>query len=280
MATVAPEVVEIWEHAFLDESTKDITVIAKDGSVKVHGMFLSALSDAFKAMLAHDLQEGRLRQVKLEHFTKDQLQFFFRFAYTGQVEPREWPKESQPALHPLLRSPVARPASWALTGMMKGCRKGKSKGKSKGKPNGKSKGELADSDDSSDDSDSISSIVLAPDDEPYEPMPSTIVPPLQLLMGAAQLSKQYEVRSFLTKFTKKLADALCSTNFDAIASFAINTDLSTLRMQCLHYAEESSSVWEKFKRGSLSPEVMFELQAIFPATESAEARRKKQKLFF
>ena len=46
-------------------------------------------------MFAHEMRERRTPRVSLTDFTKAQLQFFFRLAYTGGMLPEEWPQDQE-----------------------------------------------------------------------------------------------------------------------------------------------------------------------------------------
>ena len=88
-----PIAAELWERLFEDDASKDVEVVSKDGdTLKVHRVILTNLSDAFKAMFAQEMRERRTRRVSLTDFTKAQLQFFFRLAYTGGILPEGWPQ--------------------------------------------------------------------------------------------------------------------------------------------------------------------------------------------
>jgi len=245
MANVGLEVVDLWERFFHDEATKDVTIVAQGGdTIKVHGAFLSIISDVFRAMLTHRMEESRTQKIKLQDFTKDQLQFFFRLAYTGQVEPKDWPE-----------------------GMRKSANKSigqKGKGKSMGKSKLKDKGMYDDM-----------GLPTAP--PPSESSTSAFGPvPLELLLAAAELSKKYELKGFLQKHVDKIGARLelDISNFNKIFSFAINQDISPLRMRCLCLAERDARVHTKFAASEFSPEVMFELQAIWEPAKPATRKRR------
>ena len=149
-------------------------------------------------MLDHKMQEGQLRKVKLKEFSKSQLQFFFRLAYTGQVDPEEWPEEPEPkpspfslaSLHRTSLHPTLSPGLLA---------KGGGKGKTK-----TNTGKIA------------RATVSSDDDEEFVPAPKTVktkLPPLQLLLAAAKFSKQYDVQAFFRKTIDKIEDRL-SENAD------------------------------------------------------------------
>ena len=78
----------------------------------------------------------------------------------------------------------------------------------------------------------------------------------------------------------KISSRLCSKNFNEIASFAISRDIVPLRLKCLRVAEDDREVFEMFNQHMLSPEVMFELKAIWQLSTSSVAHGRKQKSFF
>jgi len=262
-------VVELWERLFRDESTKDVEISAKDGSLRVHGVFMSALSDAFKAMLQSNMKEGRTRKVKLEDFSKAQLQFFFRLAYTGQVEPTEWPNE-----------PRQLPDSQVASSSVRARRVRTTRHPDE---------ELTDTGaigcPSSLLRDACATmclevgmrrvVPLSPQHlggitvERIEDGPS---PPLELLLAAAKISKQYDIDSLLMKLVDKLAARLDASNFDEITCFAISIDMAPLRLKCLRFAEANPHIKKKFEQGSLQPEVMFELKAVWPSPQGQKRK--------
>jgi len=238
---VGPEVVELWERLFCDEASKDVRIIAKgQEELRVHGVLLANLSEPFRAMLSHDMAESRTKTVDLTGFTKEQLSFFFRFAYTGQVDPADWTGGAMPE------------AARVGNGLGAEARGAGERTRRKRDPR-----------------------VLLAEVHAMLGIADTAEPPLELLLGAAALSKQYDVQGFLPKLVEKLKDKLSARTFNEIARFAIARDIAPLRMRCLAFAQTSDDVLGDYREGKLSPEVAFELQAVFPA-----AGARKRKLFF
>lgn len=250
--TFLPEVLDLWERYFDDERSKDVRIVAKGGeTIRVHGIVLACLSDAFRAMLDTEMVEGRTRTVQLKEFTRVQLQFFFRLAYTGQVDPADWSssQSSSRSSTPKGIGKTDRRRSWRYssddysseesTSENEWTRKVKGNGKGKGKP--------------------------------------VVLPPLELLFGGAILSKQYGVTGFLQKMVAKIKGRLCDANFDEVSRFAIENDIAPLRVKCLSFAEASHRVREDFYNDKLSPPVAFELQALW---QPPDDRCRKRKLFF
>ena len=236
-----PIAAELWERLFEDEASKDVEVVSKDGeTLKVHRVILTNLSDAFKAMFAHEMRERRTRRVSLTDFTKAQLQFFFRLAYTGGMLAEEWPQDQEES---------------------ESRGKGK-KGYVKGKKGGgiltpRTVAALARSDSDMFDSDS--------DDGKQ----SKQRPPLDLLFGAVALSKKYDVQTFLPRLIHKIDAQNSPLLFNEVASFAIAHDIAALRKAC-HRVANYPLVRRQFDEEMLSPEVMSEFG------EGAERRGQKR----
>mmetsp|Transcript_53548 Transcript_53548/g.148882 ORF Transcript_53548/g.148882 Transcript_53548/m.148882 type:complete len:289 (-) Transcript_53548:147-1013(-) len=271
--SVGAEVVELWERLFEDETSKDVAIIASDGEeMRVHSIVFTNLSDAFKAMLGHDMEEGRARKVPLRDFTKAQLQFFFRLAYTGQVDPADWGHAAQ---------------GFGDGGSNGKLVQGMAKGRARQKPRHGSN--------------ASSTIGSTSGSDSYEEAAQVVdlsslkgkrkargkgkagkvggrVPPLDLLFASAAISKQYGVRGFLDKMVQKIKARIDVGTFDEIAAFAIAHDLGPLRVSCVRVAEASHAVRQLYDAGRLRPEVAFELQAIWPPR--SERRGKKRKAFF
>mmetsp|Transcript_18589 Transcript_18589/g.37894 ORF Transcript_18589/g.37894 Transcript_18589/m.37894 type:complete len:237 (-) Transcript_18589:112-822(-) len=199
VAHIRSDVIDMWERLYQDDESKDVQLVAKDGTVRAHGLILQQLSDAFKGMLSHPMAEGRTRTIKLETYSAVQLRFFFRLAYTGHVDASDW------------------------------------------------EGSSADK------------------------------PPLDCLFGVAALAKEYAVPGFLSWMVEKVKAEVTSETFETITAFAIQHDIAPLRVCCVKFAESSSDVRKQFDKGSLKPEVAFELQAIWNAP--AETRGQKRKAF-
>ena len=64
LAMIEDPVLNLWERFFEDESTKDLTIMAKDGeTLRVHSAFFSTMSDVFRAMLSHQMLSRQKDQV-------------------------------------------------------------------------------------------------------------------------------------------------------------------------------------------------------------------------
>lgn len=296
---VALEVVELWERLYEDTDAKDVSIIAKGGeAVRVHSVILASLSDPFRAMLASGMVEGQSKTIHLTDYSREELQFFFRLVYTGQVDPADWGGSSHSASRnkgqgkakcSVVRSrPEVLPSSssepeleveelasiaWSEA---KGKRKGKGKGKLKGAAGQLSSGwgsQLLEPSSSSD-----ASVVNGKAKAAFKGK-GRRDPPLALLLAGARLSKQYGISGLLHKMVHKIKARLLSTTVDEIAAFGIAQDIGPLRIACVRFAEKSAVVRQLFDSGKLRPEVAFELQAIWPPG-SAGRRGQKRKDFF
>ena len=90
VAEVPADVLEFWVRLLGDEKSKDLELKAKDGSVWVHALMLSNISEPLQAMLTMRLLEHRTKKIDMSTFTKAQLKFVIRFMYTGHVHPEDW----------------------------------------------------------------------------------------------------------------------------------------------------------------------------------------------
>jgi hypothetical protein len=237
-----PIAAELWERLFEDEASKDVEVVSKDGdTLKVHRVILTNLSDSFKAMFAHEMRECLTLRIQLTDFTKAQLQFFFRLAYTGHMLPEEWPQDQE--------------ESESKGKGKKGYVKGK---KGRGILTPRTFASLARSYSDMFDSDS---------DDGKE---SKQRPPLDLLFGAVALSKKYDVQTFLPRLIHKIDAQNSPLRFNEVASFAIAHDIAPLRNACRRVAD-CSYVRQQFDEEMLSPEVRLEFG---PVLHEAGADRR------
>lgn len=62
---------------------------------------------------------------------------------------------------------------------------------------------------------------------------------------------------------EKLKPRITAANFDEVMCFAVAVDVSPLKMFCLKFAESDLSIKHRFENNELSPEVEFELQALW-----------------
>lgn len=100
--------------------------------------------------------------------------------------------------------------------------------------------------------------------------------PLEQLLGCAAFAKKYVVPGFLELSLQAIMDSLNETQFDRIMKFAVEHDISPLKLSCLRFAENSDTVKEKFDSRALDPEVDFELLAIWGKQRQAQSGQKRK----
>eukprot|EP00929_Paragymnodinium_shiwhaense_P031099 TRINITY_DN17507_c0_g1_i3.p1 TRINITY_DN17507_c0_g1~~TRINITY_DN17507_c0_g1_i3.p1 ORF type:complete len:393 (-),score=44.02 TRINITY_DN17507_c0_g1_i3:285-1463(-) len=98
--------------------------------------------------------------------------------------------------------------------------------------------------------------------------------PLDSLLGVVSLAKKYMVDEILSSSTqalkRRLEDAKLSgsvATFEQILAAAIRYDMAALRLGALRLAENFVELREKYNSKSLKPEVLHELEAIWPPPE-------------
>lgn len=79
----------------------------------------------------------------------------------------------------------------------------------------------------------------------------------------------------MQKHVDKIGARLDVSNFNELFSFAINQDISPLRMKCLYFAERHDAVHDKFAANELSPEVIFALQAVWKVPTKPATRKRR-----
>mmetsp|Transcript_56682 Transcript_56682/g.184471 ORF Transcript_56682/g.184471 Transcript_56682/m.184471 type:complete len:238 (+) Transcript_56682:61-774(+) len=83
---VRTDVVSIWERLFESDDSKDVTLVGAEGEeVPAHSLVLCAASEVFKKMLGGGMLEETTKRVEVKDYTAQQLRFFLRLVYTGQV---------------------------------------------------------------------------------------------------------------------------------------------------------------------------------------------------
>lgn len=78
------------ERLFADDELKDLTIRVADGQVQAHRVVLSAASDAFKAMLTHEMSEKTSGVITLSDVSCSAMRVFLRLLYTGHVDSSDW----------------------------------------------------------------------------------------------------------------------------------------------------------------------------------------------
>lgn len=90
------------------------------------------------------------------------------------------------------------------------------------------------------------------------------LPPLGLLLAAARLAKKYQVEWLLFVLVDVVNQRISEGSFEKIMLDAMRTDLAPVRLCCLQFAKKNSGVRERYQAADFPPEIMFELQAVFP----------------
>jgi len=104
------------------------------------------------------------------------------------------------------------------------------------------------------------------------------VPPIELLLASLQLAKSYVMPSILSWITDKLKQRLEIDTFNEITSCAIRKDIGPLRLHCLLFAKEhEAAIRRVMDQGSLSPEVVYELGAIWNCPDGSGPQSKKRR---
>ena len=109
---------------------------------------------------------------------------------------------------------------------------------------------------------------------------------MDLLLEVFALAKKYmcdAVSSFLMQTLKRRLQALNQTDaasaetLERLMASAIANDIGPLRMAALEKAKELPALREKYNKRELAPEILFELEAIWP-TPSSTPPAKRLKL--
>jgi len=97
--------------------------------------------------------------------------------------------------------------------------------------------------------------------------------PLDVLLDVASLAKKYMVTGTLSIAVEALKARLQATTqpsyidvFTQVAALAIASDVGPLRMAVIEAAKKCPQVKQAFHDNALPPEVLFELQALWPAS--------------
>lgn len=283
-ATVRLEVVELWERLYLDEDGKDIELLAKDGSVWAHGVILSQLSEPLKCTLRAGMRETTTKQIEMRDYTVSELKFTLRLAYTGHIDESDYRSNDTAAALESGTSassadsaipPLWNPFNTVAAGPPPPGPPPPGTGLFGGVPPG---------------------AMIAPRTPPQHPWRvaqhapgATAVPaqqpqqhpPLDILFGCASISKRFEMPGLVSLMLDKLKALVTAQNFNSVMRSAVALDLSPLKLHCVRFAESSSDIQRQYQAGSLSPEVEFELRALWDTpTSKLAARGAKRKAFF
>ena len=101
-------------------------------------------------------------------------------------------------------------------------------------------------------------------------------PPVRLLLTALGLSRKYAVEHMEGWLAKLLLAALTEDSFEEILAGAIRLDETATRMQCLRFAEKSSTLRGRYDRGEIvAPEVHSELRMLWDTPGGGSAKRRR-----
>jgi hypothetical protein len=242
-----------WEQIYQDESIKDVEVVLKDGiAVMADSIVLKVSSPVFRAMLSHDMQETREMKFVIDDYTSGEFRFFLRLLYTGRMDPSEWPVEEQvEEPHHSTNSPVSQPPATAHPVLPFECRQSECHAGGFVRPMGW-RGFMSGQASCWSHGRQVSRI-----------------PPVELLLSAAALSKRYQVDWLLHVLVDVVKRRLTEASFESILRAAMLHDIAPVRLGALEFARRSQEVRWKYDSGDYPSEIMFELQAAFPVPMSS-----------
>lgn len=256
-----PEFLEIWERFFNDDEGKDVWLKASDGVVPAHSVFLAQLSEPLKAMLRGPMREAQTKEIEMPDYTSAQLRFIMRLAYTGHTDITDWKDiASEEAPSPPLASPIPQRPSTPIAKERKR-RRSNSRGAGLRR---RSRSRRA-------------SPPSSCEENKKKQNKKTCVdkPPLQLLFGCTSFAKKYDINGFCSMLLEKIKPRLDVSNFEEIMRFAIDLDISPLKLFAVRFAEGEDRIRHKYEKNELSAEVMFELQALWGKPLSQKRHTRK-----
>lgn len=225
-------ILQQWTRLYEDQTLKDVEITLCDGeTVMADSLLLKNSSPVFRAMLTHDMRERQTMSLQIDDCSARHFRFFLRLFYTGQMNPVDWladAAERQGPHNGLQNSHATLDSPLHHSIFASQGFKGASKGKGKGWQS------------------------------------SRQVPPLDFLLTAATLAKKYQVEWLLAVLVDVVKDRLTEQSFERILTAAIQIDLSPIRLCALEFARNSSSIRSRYNSGNFPPELMFEMQAVFP----------------
>lgn len=228
---------DLTSRLFEDEESKDVTFKLSDGEVRAHRLVLKQLSEVWSRMFATQMAEAYSGVIRVPEVNCVSMRVFMRLLYTAHVCKSDWQGDG-----------------------------------------GGASSEKASHQPSSSSDDAV---------------------PLDVLISVASLAKAYMVQSTLSLVLQTLKGRLEAAKrrgavsvFERIASGAIKADIGPLRLAALDAArdfatnaEDSDSgsndagtgnaVKDKFLAKQFSPEVQFELEAIWPAPANPPRKRAR-----
>jgi len=252
-----------WELIYQDHSIKDVEIVLKDGAtIMADSLVLKVASPVFRAMLTHELQEKREMKFVIDDYSSVEFRFFLRLLYTGRMDPAEW-REDDPAggcvqqedgsvgEDPQTNSPsvshspsVSQPPATAHPVLPFECHQ---RDGSLGVPD---------------------SAWADPGTAWMHTACMARLPPVELLLAAAALSKRYQVDWLLHVLVDVVTSRITEASFERILLAAMMHDIAPVRLGALAFAQRSQEVRWQYDAGKFSPEIIYELQAAFPVPPS------------
>mmetsp|Transcript_150504 Transcript_150504/g.288390 ORF Transcript_150504/g.288390 Transcript_150504/m.288390 type:complete len:265 (-) Transcript_150504:128-922(-) len=250
---IRTEFLNVWERIFTDDEGKDTSLKASDGTVPVHGMLLANLSEPLKCMLRGSMREAETREIDMSEFTSVQLRFILRLAYTGHIDSADWvslhsAQEAEPTRM------ITRRRHWRKRPLSPSLSPEARRSRSPTWDNHRMRSRSH-------------SFEVFDRDCGGSRRKSALreKPPLELFFAFASFAKKYDVPGFLSVAVERIKERVDCNTFDEVMCFAISLDVGPLKMFCIRYAEKREAIRIEYDRCSLSPPVMFELQALWEA---------------
>lgn len=253
-----------WEMIYQDQSVKDVQIILRDEErLLADSLVLKASSPVFRAMLTHDMQEKRQMVLTIDDYSVSEFRFFLRLLYTGRIDPADWPEEQLEDQDPGQfgsTSPVSQPPATAQPVLPFESRNVEQQGVGplpfgsfvysarsaqphqvpllQGKGKGKARG--------------------------WPRQAPAHAPPVTLLLSASALAKRYQVEWLLPVLVDVLMRRITEASLESILLTAMSHDITPVRLGVLEFAKRSVEVRRRYDAGDYPPEILFELQAVYP----------------
>jgi len=94
-------------------------------------------------------------------------------------------------------------------------------------------------------------------------------PPVTLLLSASALAKRYQVDWLLPVLVDVLMRRITEASLESILLTAMRHDITPVRLGVLEFARRSGEVRRRYDSGDYPPEILFELQAVYPLPPAA-----------
>lgn len=275
---------EQWEQIYQDQTVKDVEVVLKeDVKVLADSLVLKVASPVFRAMLTHEMQERTTSTINLLEYTAPEFRFFLRLLYTGKMDPADCVEGANgdshddrgaalptvpPSPSSAFHTPEACPQSYAGMGRESKGYGGKGKGGPRGSQAvGSSAAAAAEGKGNSvvgEGKGSGKGPWASPPLQRVPQQPIGRVPPIQMLLAASGLSKKYQIGWLLQVLVDVVKHRLTETTFEEILAGGLKHDIAPVRLSSLEFAKTNFGVRRRYNAGQFAPELMFELQAVFP----------------